>query len=144
MVRIVEEQVKELIICAKNGDLVGNTYRASLEMAVLMSLLYFGPMKVTDALNITEEALEKGTYLSKRKGQVRFRLPEEQQMLVRWYLASERKQGRCLKRADALLTKTKQNYDKLFKKIASTVGIEARLSDLYYAGLGRESKEMKR
>ena len=121
------EQVERLIRCAKMGDYI--SYRENPELAVLMTLMFYAPMKLVDAQRITIENLQSGTYVSKKRGEVHFTLPEEQMKYLSFYIHAAR-----IRNGEPLLSNTKRAFDKIFRKIAETEGIEARLSDVYYLG----------
>lgn len=126
-------QVEHLITCAKMGG--GMDYRDNPELAVLMVLMYYAPMKLVDAAKLTREDLSEGKYTSIQKGVVEFTIPEEQMAYLRLYIYMEKVEA-----GEPILKNTRRAFEKAFRKIAETEGISARLSDVYYAGEKEKNK----
>lgn len=121
MAKLTKAGVDRIIRCARMKD-DNEGYEANEELALLLTLMYYGPMKIVDALHLTKQDIEAGYYISKRRGKVELSFQREQLSYIETF------------KGDRLLTKTQQNYSGIFRKIARSERIEARLSDVYYLG----------
>lgn len=124
---LTKGQVEHLISCAKMGG--GMSYRENSELAVLMVLMCYAPMKMVDAMKITPRNLAEGSYLSVRRGKVRFTIPKEQASYIGLYAYIKK-----VKDDEPLLKNSKRALEKAFRKIAAEEGISARLIEVYYLG----------
>lgn len=137
-------QEAELWIRRLEGGNSFDEYRPSSNLSIVLRLMLHSHLKMATIQRMTVEKYRAREYVTKRGGKIvyTFEVTPEDDCIVEKHIRENR-----LEEGDLLIQVSDRSMRYKFQNMVSAYGVSGRrpeMADLYFAGLGRESKEMKR